>query len=118
MPKAAARPCRYRGCPRVTDDKRGFCEEHRRHQWDEGANGQPRENAYRRGYGRSWRDLREIVLRNEPLCRICQAEGRIVYATQVDHINGDQEDNAMENLQPICVVCHAKKTAKERARGE
>lgn len=114
MPYAAPKPCRQRGCAKITTDKRGFCDEHRKHSWDQGANGEKRETAYRRGYGRDWREIRDIVLREEPLCRPCNAEGRLVYATELDHIDGDTGNNARENLQPICVQCHAKKTARDR----
>ncbi len=30
-------------------------------------------------------------------------------ATEIDHINGDPEDNRIENLQELCPVCHRTK---------
>lgn len=61
-------------------------------------------------YGsRTWRRLREIVLRTEPLCRTC---GKI--AEEVDHIVKHNGDHGLfhdqSNLQPICRKCHRVKT--------
>lgn len=60
--------------------------------------------------GKAWRVLRARVLIGEPLCRMCKEQGRIVAATDVDHINNDPTDNRMEALQPLCHECHSRKT--------
>ncbi len=59
--------------------------------------------------GAAWAKLRESVLNMEPLCRHCKAMGLIVAATEVDHMNGP-DDNRLESLQPLCKSCHSKKT--------
>ncbi|MFV0283732.1 MAG: HNH endonuclease [Castellaniella sp.] len=60
-----------------------------------------------------WRALRERVLQDEPLCRQCTQAGRLRAASVVDHVNGNATDNSPSNLQPLCISCHAAKTARE-----
>ena len=72
-----------------------------------------------RGYGRNWQQLRLVVLNEEPTCRRCMERGRVTAATVVDHIRPlrDGGDNGRDNLQPLCVDCHAVKTQQDvRAR--
>lgn len=61
----------------------------------------------------AWRKLRAVHLAGEPLCRHCAAEGRVRAATDVDHVDGDDANNAPENLQSLCRSCHGAKTARE-----
>ena len=65
--------------------------------------------------GAAWRKLRESVLNMEPLCRHCKARGLIVAATEVDHMNGP-DDNRLESLQPLCKSCHSRKTAADHGK--
>lgn len=86
-------------------------------------NKRPRAKAWRttrksrqaRGYGRQHEIMREIVLREEPLCRMCLAEGRVTAATIADHIIplslGGSSDR--DNYQGLDRECHRKKTAAE-----
>ena len=64
-----------------------------------------------------WRKLRDLVLLQEPLCRMCSAMGRVTMATVVDHITPHKGDMARfwdwNNLQSLCVACHSRKTARE-----
>lgn len=78
-----------------------------------------RGSASKRGYDRTWQRLQSLVLSDEPLCRMCGLRGLVVAATLVDHIvplNGGGERLTMHNLQPLCVSCHAKKTAQDGSR--
>ena len=63
---------------------------------------------------REWRDLRKLVLTEEPRCRVCGAP-----ASHVDHKThgADWRDHFFdrENLQALCAPCHNHKSAKERA---
>lgn len=64
-----------------------------------------------------WRRKREEIILNEPLCRICKSKGILTLAEVVDHIE-DIDDSPhkclnTDNLQPLCVVCHNKKTANK-----
>ena len=91
MPPRPLKVCRHAGCHELTRDPSGYCPKHkeaaevRARKWKAEQDSQ-RESAYRRGYGARWRKLRAQVLMEEPLCRECRKAGRIVPATDVDHI--------------------------------
>ena len=57
------------------------------------------------------------MLQKEPLCRYCEAKGKIVEATVVDHIVPIRVRPdlrlVVKNLQPLCAPCHNRKTASE-----
>jgi 5-methylcytosine-specific restriction protein A len=65
--------------------------------------------------GYAWQKVRASVLRDEPLCRHCTARGLVVPATDVDHMNGS-DDNRRASLQPLCHECHSRKTAQDRGK--
>ena len=63
-----------------------------------------------------WKRFRAVVLREEPLCRICAQFGIYTEATVVDHIHeikdgGNHLDR--DNAQSLCRSCHQRKTAEE-----
>jgi 5-methylcytosine-specific restriction endonuclease McrA len=66
---------------------------------------------------KEWRSIRRLVLSREPLCRSCELTGLLVPATEVDHIEplvvAWNRRLDLDNLQPICKVCHAKKTRED-----
>ena len=69
-----------------------------------------------RGYGSRWRRKREAVLmRDNHLCQVCAAVGRVTAATEVDHKKNKASggDDHIDNLQSICEPCHYKKTQQE-----
>jgi 5-methylcytosine-specific restriction enzyme A len=76
-----------------------------------------RPSAARRGYGPRWRRARQAFLVRHPLCAACQAQGRVVRATVVDHVvphHGNQRLFWDEtNWAPACKPCHDAKTARE-----
>jgi 5-methylcytosine-specific restriction protein A len=55
-----------------------------------------------------------FILQREPLCRYCYEVGRIEPANEVDHIDGNYNNNDVANLQALCKVCHSRKTAQEK----
>ena len=76
-----------------------------------------RPSAARRGYGPRWRRARAAFLARHPLCASCQADGRLVPATVVDHVVPHRGDAALfwskANWQGLCNPCHDAKTARE-----
>lgn len=67
-----------------------------------------------------WREsIRPAQLAREPLCRLCKERGRIVAATEVDHIvpisQGGSEIH-QDNLQSLCTDCHSRKTAADQGK--
>jgi 5-methylcytosine-specific restriction protein A len=76
-----------------------------------------RPSAARRGYGPRWRRARAAFLAEHPLCAACQALGRVVPATVVDHVVPHGGDLRLfwdeGNWAPACKRCHDAKTARE-----
>lgn len=74
-----------------------------------------RGTAAERGYGSDWRRLRRVVLAEQPLCLLCEEEGRVGASTCVDHIRpraaGGTDDRS--NLRGLCEKHHHSKTARE-----
>jgi 5-methylcytosine-specific restriction protein A len=58
----------------------------------------------------AWERLRSVVLSEEPFCRYCKAEGKLMPADVVDHIIPHKGDMAlfmdMDNLQAVCKNHH------------
>lgn len=114
MPMRPRKPCAWPGCGRLTFER--HCETHQaaakvqRRDRD-----RLRASSGQRGYDSNWRKLRLMVLRAEPLCRACAAEGRVTEAEHVDHIVPLSRGgtNHRENLQPLCQSCHSRKTATQ-----
>lgn len=57
-----------------------------------------------------WRERRARQLRNEPLCRFCVKQGRVVAADVADHVEphkGDEGKFWYGELQSLCHHCHS-----------
>jgi 5-methylcytosine-specific restriction enzyme A len=107
MPTAAPRPCAAPRCPALVTGKEPRCPEHR-----------PKPYATAgRGSTRQWR-LKRLWVRKEqgPLCPLCQAEGRVVVWTELDHVVPVAQggDDRYENLQGLCQAHHEAKSRHER----
>lgn len=107
MPRKPKRPCRYPGCPNLTDHKSGWCDVHEKkmqQHYEHFARGYD----HRTRYGGSWPKVRALYLHAHPLCERCAAAGRYVKAALVHHIlplaDGGTHDET--NLQALCVSCH------------
>lgn len=65
---------------------------------------------------KAWRELRLIVLRDQPLCVDCLAKGLTVEAKHVHHIVELRQDwsRALDqtNLTGLCPACHNAKRRK------
>jgi len=71
-------------------------------------------------YDSTWRKLRRIQLRKDPLCAFCKKMGKITEATVADHITPISDDPKARldpnNLQSLCKECHD--TIKQRMESE
>lgn len=115
MPQRAPTACRRPGCRGLV--RGGVCSacgplvRATRAEHDE-----RRGSAAERGYDARWTRLRRMHLAAEPTCRMC---GKA--AALVDHITPILDGGAVldeDNLQSLCVKCHAKKTQDDlRRRG-
>jgi 5-methylcytosine-specific restriction protein A len=81
-----------------------------------------RPSAARRGYGSRWRRARAAYLARHPLCVPCEAAGRLVSATVVDHVVPHRGDPVLfwdeSNWESSCKRCHDAKTAREASGTE
>lgn len=74
-----------------------------------------RPDATQRGYDRRWKKKRAAWLAAHPLCVACESKGRIVGATDVDHViphRGDMRLFWSGELQSLCSTCHSRKTRR------
>ena len=72
MPRKPKRPCRFPGCPNLTDGV--YCEEHAK-QMERHYEKFQRGYSPGKRYGRSWKRIRDRYVRKHPLCEQC-LEGR------------------------------------------
>ncbi len=68
---------------------------------------------------RQWRELREMFIKQNPLCEWCKEEGSVVAADVVDHIKeirdgGERLDE--NNLMSMCHAHHNQKTNWSRQK--
>jgi 5-methylcytosine-specific restriction protein A len=68
-------------------------------------------------YGsKRWQDLRASIIREQPFCRSCHAEGRRILTVDVDHVRKHRGNPYLfwnrENLQGLCKACHTRKTVR------
>ena len=107
MPRKPQRPCRYPGCPHLTDGV--YCEEHAKVM-------EQHYEKFQRGYspgkryGRAWKRIRDRYVHKHPLCEQCLKEGRYVAVEEVHHIVplADGGSNDESNLMSLCRSCHEK----------
>ena len=67
---------------------------------------------------KKWKQLRRWKLEHNPLCELCEREGKVVSAIDVHHktpVETARSPQEMEqlafdpnNLQALCIPCHAK----------
>ena len=103
MPMKPKRPCRYPGCPKLTDGL--YCEEHAKVM-------QQHYEKFTRGYssgkryGRAWKRIRDRYVHKHPLCEMCLKQGRYKPVEEVHHIvplsegGTNDESNLMMELDP------------------
>lgn len=68
-----------------------------------------------------WRNLRDQVLHEEPLCRMCERMGRTTASRIVDHITPHKNNPVLfwdrSNLQALCASCHSGNKRMQEAHG-
>lgn len=67
----------------------------------------------------NWRKLRKWWVNRNPLCVMCEKEGKLVAVQVVDHIvpiKMGGEELSSSNLQSLCHSCHNKKTRLENSK--
>jgi len=121
--KLLPKPCLHPRCPNVATSG-GYCADHQGERPRRTVEEQ-RGSARQRGYTRAWERLRAHVLRTEPLCRPCQAQGMVRPATLVHHLDPISEGNPnlppLDRLVPMCDECHARVHSRRElltSRGE
>ena len=107
MPTKPKRPCRFAGCPNLTDRKSGYCNEHEepmRKHYEHFSRGYDKNERY----GSSWKKIRDRYIQGHPLCEACLGLGKASVATLVHHRKPLSEGgtNDESNLQSLCVSCH------------
>ncbi len=105
MPYSSPKPCTFPGCPALVRVG-ARCDAHK---GPVSPADERRPNSNARGYTRTWRKLRLMVLRARP---ICQWTGCNDPAEHVDHIVSlrDGGTNELSNLQGLCGHHHSVKT--------
>jgi hypothetical protein len=67
-------------------------------------------------YAKDWADIRKRVLIKANWKCVLKWEGCLIGANEVDHIDGDIENNDPSNLRALCSECHFKVTMKNRQK--
>jgi hypothetical protein len=71
-------------------------------------------------YGRRWKRRARLQLMKEPLCAMCEKEGKIVAAQVADHIEphrGDINKFWMGRLQSLCAAHHNSSKQQKECNG-
>ncbi len=117
MPIGAKKACAYPCCPEKVDRKRRFCAAHERASRAAAAD-YPNRDAL---YGRKWKKIAHVFLRQHPLCAYCLKAGQSVPASVVDHIKPHRGDAGLfwdsDNWQSLCTPCHSSVKQREEKTG-
>lgn len=107
LPRLPKKPCKYPGCPNLTE--KTYCEEHEK-EMNRAYEKYGRDKTVRRKYGRAWKRIRDKYVSQHPFCEKCLEKGVLVPVDEVHHIlplsEGGTHDK--ENLIALCKSCHAK----------
>jgi 5-methylcytosine-specific restriction enzyme A len=107
----ALRPCKHTGCPNLTRNPSGYCEEHIQ---EYKQHDRYRPNAHARGYNSQWERFRLQYLSVHPLCQDCLRQGKYTPATEIHHVKKLRYYPALKyddnNLIGLCHDCHSKRT--------
>ena len=117
MPYLPKKPCRYPGCPNLSNQS--YCDVHKK-KVNADYNRYQRDDFSKTFYNTPrWRAVRKKKLTSSPFCEECVKNGTIVKATLVDHILPIKQGGApldITNLQSLCWSCHSRKSIQEGSR--
>lgn len=124
MPWKPKRPCSQPGCPNLSEHS--YCEVHRKAVKANAAReyDQSRRDQEMRGFyiSTAWRKLRELKLKQSPVCEECYRRGCISKAIIADHIQPAREYPSkrldIDNLQSLCRACHNRKHGQSEGVSE
>ncbi len=118
MPLKLKTRCRHRGCPAAT--RHGYCDQHVQERYHRVADRQ-RGSSSERGYDQRWRHVRDIYVRQHPICEVCLEQGTVTLEStliEVDHIIPIMIDPSRRldstNLQSLCRRHHQLKTLQDQ----
>ncbi len=115
MPKKPKSPCRFTGCPELTRDL--YCDKHRKLESSYYNKYKRAPDTYKR-YGNRWRKIRQLYIKQHPVCELCERKNILRPAEEVHHIvplakGGTHRE---ENLMSLCKSCHSRITARDGGR--
>lgn len=115
MPKKPKSPCRFRGCPELTEEK--YCEKHRKLESHYYNKYKRDPDTYKR-YGNRWRRIRQFYIKEHPVCELCERKNILRPVEEVHHIVSLSKGGTHreENLMSLCKSCHSRITATEGGR--
>ena len=125
MPFLPGRPCRKSGCPHITRNLNGFCDDHQGYEKAVRNNYEkrPKENSLTPSFfyqSRRWIRFRNWFRSKYPLCKRCLDEKRgPVPMKIVDHIIPIDQGGAKYsegNCQSLCQECHNRKTKEDQLK--
>lgn len=107
MPRKPLKPCRYPGCPNLSEES--YCPFHRK-KVAKDYNKHIRSEDPNKRYGWTWKKIRDRYANLHPLCEECLKHGKLTPMKEVHHIipidrGGTHDEN---NLMSLCHSCHEK----------
>ena len=111
MPRSPKKPCRFPGCPKLTDGS--YCPEHQK-AVNKRYNKYERDPECNKRYGSEWQKIRAAYIRRHPLCEECLKHGRLTPVQEVHHVVplADGGTNDFDNLMSLCKSCHSSISAR------
>lgn len=111
MPKKPKSPCRYSGCAELSESP--YCKKHTKLVTKHYNKYQRNPDTYKR-YSNRWRRIRQLYIKEHPVCELCERKNILKAVEEVHHIiplskGGTHND---ENLMSLCKRCHSKITGR------
>lgn len=107
-------------CPLLADAGHRYCDKHGNTKQGITAADRAQNASDYKIYNTTWRKLRWIKLKRNPLCELCLIKGEIVQAQDVHHMlsvdNYPELRLDIDNLQSLCKQCHSTITREENKK--